>query len=72
MVGVGFEERERGKYLHQPMLVKLPVTENKDTGLIFGREKEMEWIVTFVLFEPPLEASDDHGLYKEEDGLSGR
>jgi len=48
------------------------VTENKDTGLIFGREKEMEWIVTFVLFEPPLEASDDHGLYKEEDGLSGR
>ena len=44
------------------------MTENEGMGLVFGREKGMEWIITFVLFEPPLEAGGDHGLYKEEDG----
>jgi len=33
MVGVGFEERERGKYLHQPMLVKLPAAHHYSHAL---------------------------------------
>lgn len=39
------------------------MTENEGPGLVFGREKGIEWIVTLVLFERPLEAGGDHGLY---------